>query len=123
RGGGGGGYGGGGGDRGGGGGGFRGGGGGGGGFRGGGAGGGGGFDRGERAPLGPEQTGVVKFFNGARGFGFVTPDDGGADVFVHVSAVERAGLPPLEEGQKISFQTLPDPKGKGPKAVNLKMVE
>ena len=66
---------------------------------------------------------MVKFFNGARGFGFVTPDDGGADVFVHVSAVERAGLPPLEEGQKISFQTLPDPKGKGPKAVNLKTVE
>jgi CspA family cold shock protein len=44
-------------------------------------------------------------------------------VFVHVSAVERGGLPPLNEGQKISFQTLPDPKGKGPKAVNLKLVD
>ncbi|MBI1251231.1 MAG: cold-shock protein [Alphaproteobacteria bacterium] len=65
----------------------------------------------------------MKFFNGARGFGFITPDGGGADVFVHVSAVERAGLPPLVEGQRVNFQTLPDTKGKGPKAVNLRLVE
>ncbi len=68
-------------------------------------------------------TGKVKWFNDQKGFGFIKPDEGGADVFVHISAVERAGLPPLEEGQKILFQTLPDPKGKGPKAVNLKMVD
>jgi CspA family cold shock protein len=102
------------------------GGGGGGGFRGGDRGGGGGFgggDRPPRQPLGDPQDGVVKFFNGARGFGFITPDGGGADVFVHVSAVERAGLTQLVEGQKVNFQTLPDTKGKGPKAVNLKVAD
>ncbi len=81
----------------------------------------GGGDRPPRQPLGDPQDGVVKFFNGARGFGFITPDGGGADVFVHVSAVERAGLTQLVEGQKVNFQTLPDTKGKGPKAVNLKV--
>jgi CspA family cold shock protein len=69
------------------------------------------------------QTGTVKWFDDGKGFGFITPDGGGADVFVHVSAVERAGLPPLNEGQRITFQTLPDPKGKGPKAVNLKVAD
>jgi CspA family cold shock protein len=49
-------------------------------------------------------TGTVKFFNVTRGFGFIAPDDGGKDVFVHVTAVERAGLPPLVEGQKIRFE-------------------
>ncbi|MDX2275244.1 MAG: cold-shock protein [Hyphomonadaceae bacterium] len=73
--------------------------------------------------MGDPQNGTVKFFNGARGFGFITPDDGGADVFVHVSAVERAGMASLTEGQRINYQTLPDSKGKGPKAVNLKVVE
>jgi CspA family cold shock protein len=65
------------------------------------------------------QTGVVKFFNGERGYGFVKPDDGGRDVFVHITAVEQAGLKGLNEGQKISFDVEPDKKGKGPKAVNL----
>ncbi len=65
------------------------------------------------------QTGVVKFFNGERGYGFVKPDDGGRDVFVHITAVEQAGLKSLNEGQKISFDVEPDKKGKGPKAVNL----
>ncbi|WP_349258115.1 cold-shock protein, partial [Vitreimonas sp.] len=99
-------------------------GGGGGGFRSGPREGGGGFgggDRPPRQPLGDPQDGTVKFFNGARGFGFITPDGGGADVFVHVSAVERAGLTQLVEGQRVNFQTLPDTKGKGPKAVNLKI--
>jgi CspA family cold shock protein len=81
----------------------------------------GGGDRPPRQPLGDPQDGTVKFFNGARGFGFITPDGGGADVFVHVSAVERAGLTSLTEGQRVNFQTLPDTKGKGPKAVNLKV--
>ena len=99
-------------------------GGGGGGFRGGPRGDSGGFqDRAPRQPLGDPQNGTVKFFNASRGFGFITPDGGGADVFVHVSAVERAGMPPLSDGQRINFQTLPDPKGKGPKAVNLKPAE
>jgi CspA family cold shock protein len=65
------------------------------------------------------QTGTVKFFNSERGYGFVKPDDGGRDVFVHITAVEQAGLKSLNEGQRLSFDVEPDKKGKGPKAVNL----
>ena len=68
------------------------------------------------------QTGTVKFFNSTKGFGFLTPDQGEKDVFVHISAVEQSGLASLEEGMKISFETEPDPRGKGPKAVNLEVV-
>ena len=64
-------------------------------------------------------SGTVKFFNSERGYGFIKPDDGGRDVFVHITAVERAGLKSLNEGQRISFDVEPDKKGKGPKAVNL----
>jgi CspA family cold shock protein len=64
-------------------------------------------------------TGTVKFFNAERGYGFIKPDDGGRDVFVHITAVERAGLKNLIEGQLITFDVEPDKKGKGPKAVNL----
>ena len=53
-------------------------------------------------------TGTVKFFNGERGYGFIKPDDGGRDVFVHITAVERAGLKSLIEGQRISFDVEPD---------------
>jgi cold shock protein len=63
-------------------------------------------------------TGTVKFFNSSKGFGFISPEDGGKDVFVHVSAVEAAGLRTLNEGQKVSFDIQPDTKGS--KAVNLK---
>jgi CspA family cold shock protein len=49
-------------------------------------------------------TGVVKWFNATKGFGFIQPDEGGADVFVHISAVERAGLRSLNEGQKIGYE-------------------
>jgi CspA family cold shock protein len=87
---------------------FRGGGGGGGGF-GGGAGGGGG--RGMPAQVVGEGKGVVKFFNGQKGFGFIVRDDGGEDVFVHISAVEQAGLTGLAEGQPLGF-TLVDRGGK-----------
>jgi cold shock protein len=52
--------------------------------------------------------GTVKWFNGQKGFGFIQPDDGGNDVFVHVSAVERAGMYGLNEGQKISFDVVAD---------------
>jgi CspA family cold shock protein len=64
-------------------------------------------------------AGTVKCFNAERGYGFITPDEGGRDVFVHVTALERAGLKSLSEGQRISFDVEPDKKGKGPKAVNL----
>lgn len=54
------------------------------------------------------QNGTVKWFNAQKGFGFIQPDTGGADVFVHISAVERAGLMGLNEGQKISFEVVAD---------------
>jgi cold shock protein len=54
------------------------------------------------------QTGTVKWFNTQKGFGFIQPQDGGNDVFVHVSAVERAGLYTLNEGQKVSFEVVAD---------------
>ena len=53
-------------------------------------------------------TGTVKFFNATKGFGFIQPDDGGTDVFVHVSAVERAGMRTIVEGQKLSFEVVKD---------------
>jgi CspA family cold shock protein len=62
--------------------------------------------------------GTVKFFNTAKGFGFIAPDGGGKDVFVHATALEAAGMSSLSEGQKVSFETQPDAKGS--KAVNLK---
>ena len=62
-------------------------------------------------------TGTVKFFNTTRGFGFIAPDDGGKDVFVHVTAVEQAGMGTLTEGQKVNFQVQYDQRG--PKAVDL----
>ncbi|WP_274426573.1 cold-shock protein [Chelativorans sp. YIM 93263] len=65
------------------------------------------------------QSGIVKFFNQDKGFGFITPDDGEKDVFVHISAVQASGLPGLEDGQKVTYDTEPDRRGKGPKAVNL----
>ena len=70
---------------------------------------------------GPRQSGTVKFFKADKGFGFITPDAGNSDVFVHISAVERSGLPGLDSGQRVSFETEPDRRGKGPKAVNLQV--
>ena len=66
-------------------------------------------------------TGTVKFFNTAKGFGFIQPDDGSKDVFVHISAVERAGLGTLSEKQKVSFDLEKGNTGKT-SAVNLKVV-
>jgi cold shock protein len=58
-------------------------------------------------------VGTVKFFNTTKGFGFIQPEDGSADVFVHISAVERSGMGNLVEGQKVSFEAVRDPrKGK-----------
>ena len=67
------------------------------------------------------QNGTIKFFNQSKGYGFITPDQGGKDVFVHVSAVERSGISALDEGMRVSFETEPDKRGKGPKAVNLQI--
>ena len=67
-------------------------------------------------------TGVVKWFNPDKGFGFIAPDGGGADVFVHISAVERSGLTGLREGQAVSFEVQTDPRKGKPAAVNLKSV-
>jgi cold shock protein len=66
-------------------------------------------------------TGTVKWFNSTKGYGFIQPDAGGSDVFVHISAVERAGLRDLREGQKLSYE-LATEKGKT-SAANLKLVD
>jgi CspA family cold shock protein len=66
-------------------------------------------------------TGIVKWFNGTKGYGFIQPDAGGADVFVHISAVERAGLRDLREAQKVSYE-LATEKGKT-SAVNIKVID
>ncbi len=65
------------------------------------------------------KTGTVKFFDQTKGFGFITPDEAGNDVFVHISAVQASGMANLDQGMRVSFETEPDRKGKGPKAVNL----
>lgn len=65
-------------------------------------------------------NGQVKFFNTSKGFGFIAPEDGGKDVFVHVTAVQAAGLHGLNEGQRVSFDVESD--NRGPKAVNLKVL-
>jgi len=64
-------------------------------------------------------TGTVKWFNTQKGYGFIQPDDGGADVFVHISAVEKSGMRALNEGQKISYEIQTDPKKGKAAAVNL----
>lgn len=66
------------------------------------------------------QTGTVKFFNEQKGFGFIKPDGGGNDIFVHITALQQSGLQNLAEGMRISFETEPDKRGKGPKAVQLR---
>jgi cold shock protein len=65
--------------------------------------------------------GTVKWFNGTKGYGFIQPDNGGSDVFVHISAVERAGMRGLDEGQKIAFDEQRDPKRGKTSAENLKL--
>ena len=65
-------------------------------------------------------TGTVKWFNGQKGFGFIQPEDGSKDVFVHISAVERAGMSDLQEGQKISYDVVADQKSGKTNADNLR---
>jgi CspA family cold shock protein len=93
--------------------------------------GGGGYDRpqrdsgprgggGDRTPAGPG-SGVVKWFNTQKGFGFIQPNDGGGDVFVHISAVERAGLRGLDEGQAVSYEIEQDRRTGKASATNLRL--
>lgn len=94
--------------------------------------GGGGYDRGDRGPaprgggggggqtMGPG-SGIVKWFNPAKGFGFIQPHDGGGDVFVHISAVERAGLRGLDEGQAVSYDIEQDRRTGKASATNLRV--
>ena len=65
--------------------------------------------------------GTVKFFNGSKGFGFISPDGGDKDVFVHVSALEASGIRGLNEGDKVSFVLEDDPRGRGKKAVQIEI--
>ena len=67
-------------------------------------------------------TGTVKWFNATKGYGFITPDDGGKDVFVHVSAVERAGLADLPDGQKVSYELVADKRSGKMSAEQLKVL-
>ena len=67
-------------------------------------------------------VGTVKFFNVQKGFGFISPEDGSEDVFVHVSAIERAGMATLNEGQRLSFDVVKDPKKGKTNAQNLRAV-
>jgi CspA family cold shock protein len=66
--------------------------------------------------------GTVKFFNADKGFGFITPEGGGKDIFIHISALQASGIQSLREGQQITFDTEADRMGKGPKAVNINIV-
>jgi cold shock protein len=67
-------------------------------------------------------TGTVKWFNATKGYGFIEPDQGGRDVFVHVTAVERAGLSNLSDGQKVSYEERRDPKSGKTAAEDLKVL-
>ena len=67
-------------------------------------------------------TGTVKWFNAAKGYGFISPDDGSKDAFVHISAVERAGLSDLREGQRVEFELEPGRDGKS-SAESLSLVD
>jgi len=73
-------------------------------------GGGGGFGGGGGGAGGEPGAGTVKWFNSTKGFGFIQPEDGGEDVFVHISAVERAGLNGLQEGERVSYRAEPNPR-------------
>jgi CspA family cold shock protein len=67
-------------------------------------------------------TGTVKWFNSQKGFGFIQPDEGSTDVFVHISAVERAGLSGLNEGQKVSYEVVADKRSGKSSAENLREI-
>jgi cold shock protein len=89
-------------------------------YGGGGGGGRGGYDR-SPAGSGVEAAGVVKWFNSTKGFGFIQPDQGGGDVFVHISAVEQAGLRGLDEGQRVTYELTEDRRSGKTSATNLRV--
>ena len=66
-------------------------------------------------------TGTVKFFNHARGFGFIQPEDGSKDMFVHATALERSGIASINEGDKVTFDVEDDRRGRGKQATNIQM--
>jgi cold shock protein len=68
------------------------------------------------------RSGTVKFFDRDRGYGFVSPDDGEKDIFVHVSTVQKAGVPYLEENMRLSFETQDDSRGRGQQAIVLQLL-
>ncbi len=67
-------------------------------------------------------NGTVKFFNTSKGYGFLKREDGGKDIFVHITTVQRSGLHQLEEGMVMSFEIAPDENGRGPQAVELQLL-
>jgi cold shock protein len=67
-------------------------------------------------------TGTVKFFNTAKGYGFITPEDGSKDVFVHVTAVQAAGIPELHDGTRLSYELQDDRRGRGQQASELQLL-
>ncbi len=67
-------------------------------------------------------TGTVKFFNTAKGYGFITPSDDSKDVFVHITAVQAAGIPELHEGNKLSYELQDDKRGRGQQATELQLL-
>jgi|TARA_B100000315_G_scaffold161372_1_gene149830 CspA family cold shock protein len=79
-------------------------------------------DRNDKESDSNMSVGTVKWFNSVKGYGFISPDDGSKDAFVHISAVERAGLPDLAEGQRVEYELQPGKNGKS-SAENLVLVE
>ncbi|WP_350335620.1 cold-shock protein [Coralliovum pocilloporae] len=67
-------------------------------------------------------NGTVKFFNQTKGFGFIAPEGGNKDVFVHITALERSGVGPVDEGDKLAFDVEDDPRGRGKQAANLERI-
>ena len=65
------------------------------------------------------RSGTVKFYSSQKGYGFIIPDEGDTDLFVHVTAVERSGIGALDQGMRVTFETQPDKRGEGSKAINL----
>lgn len=68
-------------------------------------------------------NGTVKFFNHARGFGFIQPEDGSKDIFLHVTALERSGVASVDEGDKVTFEVEDDPRGRGKQATNIELAQ
>lgn len=67
-------------------------------------------------------TGIVKFFNTSKGYGFIKPDDGSKDIFVHITAVQAAGIPEVTEGIKLSYELQDDRRGRGQQATELQLL-